>query len=322
MSLSDEPSVRARALSAVKSAIRPALKTAWWMVRLTVIVSFAVTVLQHFGAIARMAEILNPIFNLVGLPGESALVFISAYFVNIYSGIAVAVSLDISLRATTILAVMCLCAHNMIIETAVQKKTGSSAIRMVLLRTLAAFVSAFALNRLLPAETVINMIQQPVADLPIKDIAVKWLLLTGELAIRMFVLILSLNILQRLLSEFGIIRILSKLMRPVLKIFGLPAKTSFLWIVANVLGLAYGAAVMIEEAEQGKVSKRDIDLLNHHIAISHSNIEDIALFWAIGVGVWWMLIPRWILAAIAVWLRQFEMKYFTNSFVLNKFYHK
>jgi hypothetical protein len=296
-------SIKIRAVNAAKSAINPALKTTWWMVRLTVIVSLTVTILQYFGIITWLAKLLNPLFNLVGLPGESALVFISGYFVNIYSAIAVAVTLDISLRAVTILAVMCLCAHNMIIETTVQKKTGSSALQMVLLRTGAAFVSAFVLNWILPVNDIAAT-HSVSGTLTLSEITINWLVSTAGLVIKMSALILSLNILQRLLSEFGIIRILSKLLRPVLKIFGLPAKTSFLWIVANVLGLAYGAAVMIEEVEQGKVSKKDADLLNYHIAISHSNLEDISLFLAIGANLWWMLITRWILAAIVVWIRR------------------
>lgn len=302
--------VQNRVIAAVKSAIPTALKTAWWMIRLTLLVSFTVTVLQYLGVIGWLSTLLNPLFNLVGLPGESALVFISGYFVNIYSAIATAVTLDLSLRSITILAVMCLCAHNMIIETAVQKKTGSSATRMVFLRTLTAIVSAFALNLILPANNELaTTAAANTVNMSLTNIAVNWLKSTGMLVVKMFTLILSLNILQRLLAEFGVIRALSKILRPVLKVFGLPAKTSFLWIVANILGLAYGAAVMIEETEQGKISKEDADLLNHHIAISHSNLEDVSLFLSIGASLWWMLITRWVLAAIAVWLRRAEIKF-------------
>jgi len=277
------------------------------MARLTVLVSAAVSVLQYAGFIALLAEWLNPVFHLLGLPGEAALVFISGYFVNIYSSVAVAVTLDLDTRAITILAVMCLCAHNMIIETAVQKKTGSSMLRMTLLRTIAALVSGFVLNRLLSGGEAIHAVNSDAAAVPALGVFVyNWLNVTSRLLLKMFVLILSLNILQKLLSEFGVIRLLSIILRPVLLIFGLPLKTSFLWIVANILGLAYGAAVMMEEVEQGKVSKEDADLLNHHIAISHSNLEDVSLFLSIGAGLWWMLIPRWILAAIAVWLRRLE----------------
>ena len=61
---------------------------------------------------------------------------------------------------------------------------------------------------------------------------------------------------------------------------------SFLWIVANFLGLAYGAAVMIEETDQIKIAPRDVDLLNHHIGVSHSNLEDLLLFVVAGSLVW------------------------------------
>ena len=122
----------------------------------------------------------------------------------------------------------------------------------------------------------------------------------------MTVLIFSLSIMQKLLSEYGVIRFMAKGLRPVLAVFGLPAKTAFLWIVANILGLAYGAAVMIEESKSGKISKRDIDLLNTHIGISHSNFEDLFLVCSIG-GVWYIILfTRWVGSFILVWEQRLE----------------
>ena len=134
----------------------------------------------------------------------------------------------------------------------------------------------------------------------------EWAVSTGWVVVKMTVLIFSLAILQKLLSEFGVIRWISKFLKPVLAFFGLPARTSFLWIVANILGLAYGAAVMLEETESGHVNRRDIDLLNVHIAISHSNLEDLILLSSLG-GVWYiLLITRWIGSFILVWSLRFE----------------
>jgi hypothetical protein len=96
-------------------------------------------------------------------------------------------------------------------------------------------------------------------------------------------------------------------MRPVLAVFGLPAKTSFLWIVANTLGLAYGAAVMIDETESGKITKQDVDLLNHHIGISHSNLEDVILLASVGALAVWMLFSRWAFSFLLVWELRLEM---------------
>jgi hypothetical protein len=302
--------------NSIKNALPSALHTAWWVVKLTVGVSFAVTALDYLGVVKWFSQISTPVFTYIGLTGESALAYITGYFVNIYSAIAVVTTLDLSFRSITIIAVMCLCSHNMIIETAVQKKTGSSAVRMCILRTLAAFVSAFILNLVLPEQQASNAnIAQTAIDNNIIEILHVWGISTIKLVIRMVTIIILLTILQRILNELGIIKILSKILSPLLRVFGLPLKTSFLWIVANTLGLAYGAAVMLEETSQGKINKIETDLLNHHIAISHSNLEDVLLFAAIGASFWWMIIIRLALAFISVWIRRIEL-HFRHQYAL------
>ncbi|MDR1667078.1 MAG: nucleoside recognition protein [Bacteroidales bacterium] len=298
-------SIRRRFIDAARTGIRPAGRMMWWMAKLTVVVSASIAVLQYAGVITWLAEKLHPLFGVIGLPGESALIYLTAYFVNLYPAVAALVTLDLDLRAVSIMAVMCLCSHNMIIETAIQKKCGSSAVQMVALRTGAALVSAFLLNLILPAEPAASAVARVPVSLSLKETAINWMVSTSILLVKMGTIIFSLNVLQKVMVEFGIIRVLSKLFRPVLKIFGLPAGTSFLWIVANTLGLAYGAAVMTEETEQGKISKKDADLLNYHIAISHSNLEDVLLFFSVGANLWCMLLTRWALAAGVVWIRRF-----------------
>ncbi len=285
-----------------------ALRTAWWLIRITVIISFAVELLRYLGVVAWISKGLSPAFELVGLPGEASLAWITGYFVNVYSAIAVMASLHLDVRSMTILAVMVLCAHNMIVETTVQKKTGSSFWRMIAVRTLSAVILGFLLNIIMPASLSKEIIVagNTVQDLPALELLQAWALRMGKLILQMVIIIITLSVVQRLLAEFGVIRFLSKLLRPLLYIFGLPGKTSFLWIVANFLGLAYGAAVMIEETEQGKISQGDVDLLNHHIGVSHSNVEDLLLLYAAGGLFWWMLLPRVCWAIVLVWERRLE----------------
>ena len=300
--------VSQRALAVAKSAIPGALRTVWWMVRLTVMVSFGVEVLRYFGILYWMSESLSPLFGRVGLPGEAALAFISGYFVNVYAAVAVIDTLSLDGRTITILAVMILCAHNMLIESPVQQKCGSSLVRIFMVRTLGALALGYCLHLLLPGApdaTSSSPFVMP-GTLPLTEALKKWTIATLLLVIKMITLIISLSVLQRLLAEFGIIRLLSKLFRPLLVVFGLPARTSFLWIVANVLGLAYGAAIMIEETERGKISRGDADLLNHHIGVSHSNLEDLLLLYAAGAFFWCMLLSRWVLSIILVWERRLE----------------
>jgi hypothetical protein len=300
--------VRQRVVRSVKAVTPNALKTAWWLVRIMVIVTLAITFLKYFGVIAWMSWHLTPVFSWFGLPGEAALAYVSGYFVNCYSAVAVIASLHLDMRSITILSTMILCSHNMFLETAVQKKTGSSALRIVAVRTIPSFLLGWILNKVMPGQPM-----DYVADLgqaqqgALWPMLVDWFWSTLRIAIPMVTLVFSLTVIQRLLAEFGVIRYIAKFLKPVMRFFGLPARTAFLWIVANTLGLAYGAAVMIDEAATGKLSRRDIDLLNHHIGISHSNIEDLLLFVAVGGSLPWMLLSRWVMSWFLVWGRRLEI---------------
>ncbi len=302
-----ERSAKQRAINSVKEILPKTLKTCLWLIKITVLISLGIFFLRYLNILPWFSELISPVFNIVGLPGEAALAFVTGYFVNVYSAIAVIVTLHLDIRAITILSVMVLCAHNIITETAVQKKTGSSALRMVAIRTLSAFILGFVLNLIMPGEVASLYTQPSLANVPLINMAKEWFNSTISVVIKMTVLIFTLSVMQRLLSEFGVIRWISKFLRPILAVFGLPAKTSFLWIVANILGLAYGAAVMIDEYENGKVTKKDIDLLNHHIAVSHSNLEDVILLSSIGAMVLWLLFSRWFMAFLLVWELRLEM---------------
>ena len=123
----------------------------------------------------------------------------------------------------------------------------------------------------------------------------------SRLLVWMVVLIYMLNIIQRALYEFNLMDRISRFFSPLLTVFGLPKETSFLWIVANVIGLSYGSAAMLDEMDRGMISRRNIDLLNTHIGISHSNLEDLMLLSAVGGAWYWILLFRWGLVIILVW---------------------
>ncbi|NVN94968.1 MAG: hypothetical protein HXX18_06760 [Bacteroidetes bacterium] len=294
----------------LKTALPSAFKTVRWLLSLMIPISLLVTLLQYYGIISLAANLLNPLFYYLGLSGQCAFVFLTSIFLNIYSAIAVISSLSLSMREITIVALMCLISHNMIIETIIQSKTGSSGLKMVFIRLLSSIFGALVLNYLLPAESMkaftVQVIQNQHAGLllVIKDWGIKMFFL----ALKVVLFVSALMILQKVLEKSGIIEIISKVLSPLLKIMGLPIKTSFLWIVANVLGLAYGSAIMIDELEKGKLSKEENNLLNHHVAVSHSLLEDTLLFMTIGVSAFWITVPRILMAIFVVWMYKFWQK--------------
>lgn len=312
-----------RFFSALGKAWKPSLKTIRFLLSIMIPVSLGVLVLDKTGLLFRASRILDPLMHLMGLPGESSLVFLSAILLNIYSAIAVIGTLQLSLREITILAVMCLIAHNLIVESTVMKKTGSSVTKMVLLRIVTALVAAFILHYILPAGYGASNTPGASAELSappplhLEDIPLileLWALQTGKLMVKVIILVSLLMTVQKVMEEFGLLELLGNITGPFMRVLGLPPSTGFLWIVANIIGLAYGSAIMIERVELGKLSLSDGDLFNHHVGISHSLLEDTLLFMAIGVPLFWAVVPRFILAIVIVWLERGKRILLRKSF--------
>lgn len=309
---------KGKVLKCIKDILPSTTKTVVWILKITILVSLLIVFLRYFGILEWFSKTITPVFNHIGLPGEAALAYVSGYLVNVYAAISVALSIDMDVRALTIFSVMALCSHNMITETAVQKKTGTSAIRIVIVRTFSAFGLAFLLNKFLPGTPTSLVVGSNIDNRPLVEMLIAWVLPTFLLAIKIATIIYSLAIIQKLMAEYGVIRWISKFLKPVMLFFGLPARTSFLWIVANTLGLAYGAAIMIEESKSGKISNRDVNLLNTHISISHSNIEDMILLTSIG-GIWYVLLfSRWAASLLLVWELRLEY-YIKDKFIKKKY---
>ncbi|MBP5211105.1 MAG: nucleoside recognition protein [Bacteroidales bacterium] len=296
----------------IKEILPSTTKTCWWIVKLTVGVSAAMMLLKYFGILPIIADFVQPVFKWFGLPGDASLAYVSGYFVNVYSALAVIGTLDLTVRQITILGTMVLCSHSMILETAVIKKTGVSGTAIVIVRTLSAILLGVILNRILPPEDG-SLIAASAAETTQQEflpVFLEWLKSTLKLVVMMVAIIYSLNILQKLLKDFGIMEKISRFLRPVMMFFGLPPKTAFLWIVANLIGLGYGAAAMLDEIEHGSLQKDDIVLIDTHICVSHSNLEDLLLVTAMG-AVWYvMLLSRWALSFLLVWAVRLKKRVF------------
>lgn len=307
-----------RVRNCVKAVLPTTTKTCIWLIKLTVAVSFAMMLLRYFDLLPYVSKLISPAFKYIGLPGTAALAYLTGYFVNCYSGMAVLVTLGLDWRAITILSTMILCSHSMIVELAVLRKTGASVPRMIIIRTLGAFLLAWVLNRILPggSEAMADALAEP-NQLPFIQLLKEWAISTVKLVLLMVVIIYALNILQRLLGEFGIMKFVAGILSPLMIFFGIPRQCAFMWLVANVVGLSYGAAAMLDEVARGGVTKRDLLLLDSHIAVCHSNVEDLILFSALG-GVWWiMLLIRMALAFVLVWEHRFEF-YLKDKFFAKK----
>ncbi|OHD81170.1 MAG: hypothetical protein A3J97_11990 [Spirochaetes bacterium RIFOXYC1_FULL_54_7] len=305
----------ARLLSTTLTALLAGLKTTLYLARIMIPVSLAAALLNWTGLLMLLAGLLAPVMKVLGLPGEAALVLVSSVLLNVYSAIAVIETLSLSTREITILAIMTVVAHNLPIETAVMKKAGSSAMKMIVLRLGWALALGFAFNLVLPMDDATGTaLVVELAKPGFLGMIGSWGLSTLGLMAKILLLVCGIMIAQRLMEEFKVTYFLSRLLSPLMRVFGLGDETSFLWIVVNVAGYAYGAAVIMDRVKTGKMKLRDADLFNHHASLSHSLFEDTALYLAIGVPLFWLIVPRLVAATVVVWIERIRWHRFRRSF--------
>ncbi|MCR5850961.1 MAG: nucleoside recognition domain-containing protein [Bacteroidaceae bacterium] len=291
--------------SIIKDSLRPAVKTTSWLLKIMIPISLSVCLLQYYGVIAWCAQWLNPLFCHIGLPGASSIAFLTGATVTTYAALAVMMTMELTLRQATIIAIMVLICHALPLECTVVKKVGSRPIRMGLLRIAGALLAAMYQNLVLPEMSEpFSALSLSDSDTSIWQVLQGWLMSSLKLSAMIFAIIYALMFIQRLMERYGLMQKLVRPLSPIMVLFGLPPSAAYLWLVGNVLGISYGSAVMIQLEEEGKISLEEADEVNYHLIMNHSMLEDTLVFATAGVSAIWILTTRLLFALILVWSRK------------------
>ena len=287
-----------------KQAVPASWKSTRWLLKLMIPISLAVTLMQHFGILAWIATWINPMFVHFGLPGESAVAFISGAAAGTYAGLAVMMSIPLTMKQASILALMIALCHALPMECAVNKKTGSSFWNMAVIRIVMALLCAFTLNLLLPEIAGKYIYLGAEADSSLAEVTTTWVLSQVKMSLMVMLIIFTLMVVQRMLEAYRLLDSLSRLLSPLMLFFGLPRHASYMWLVGNVLGISYGSAVMSELEEKGLVTKDEANDVNYHLIMNHSMLEDTIVFAATGISAILLITTRVSFALLLVWGRK------------------
>ena len=287
-----------------KQAVPASWKSTRWLLKLMIPISLAVTLMQHFGILAWIATWINPMFVHFGLPGESAVAFISGAAAGTYAGLAVMMSIPLTMKQASILALMIALCHALPMECAVNKKTGSSFWNMAVIRIVMALLCAFTLNLLLPEIAGKYIYLGAEADSSLAEVTTTWVWSQVKMSLMVMLIIFTLMVVQRMLEAYRLLDSLSRLLSPLMLFFGLPRHASYMWLVGNVLGISYGSAVMLELEEKGLVTKDEANDVNYHLIMNHSMLEDTIVFAATGISAILLITTRVSFALLLVWGRK------------------
>ena len=189
--------------------------------KLMIPIIIVIKILEHFGLVMLLSEWLQPVMQLVGLPGEMGLVWATTLVTNLYGGLVVYASLasevDMTVAQVTIISSMMLIAHALPVEARIAQKAGVNITLTVSLRFGMAVLFGIIFNQIYLAG---DWLQQPSQLLwtpdPVDGSILAWLqdqvITLGLIYLIVLVLVLFLDLLKRA----GVIQLINNLLRPVL----------------------------------------------------------------------------------------------------------
>lgn len=293
-----------------QTSITTGLKKGWrglvWLLKILIPVSFFTAFLVHFNLLGYLDFLLEPLMRLMHLPASAAVVLIIGLFTGIYGTVAALSVMSFSMDHMTLIAIFTLISHNIIQEGLVQANSGIRFFTAAAFRLVMAFVVTFICAKLMGAgiDTTAAAAAQirEAAPGPIGPMLVGWAADTGWLCLQILCILMPLMVLLELAKTFHLIEGVTRVFSPVVALLGLDRSCAMLWMTAAVFGLAYGSAVIVEEAGTGNYDPESLKKLHLSIGVNHAMIEDPALFLPLGISVFWLWVPRFVAAMAVVWL--------------------
>ena len=201
-----------------------------------------VRVLEVSGLIPWLSMPMRPVMDLIGLPAELSLAWISCVLVSMYSGLMVLISLapqlpELTVAQMTVFGVLVLIAHSLVLEVRIAGQCGVSMRFQFFLRLCSGILAAFLLHLVLDG---FHLLQHKAVFLLAAEESAgwgEWLLQQTKTLAQMYVIICAVMLLQRFLDAFRISDLLGRLLGPVLREILRPFFQSAVWkkipIVSN-----------------------------------------------------------------------------------------
>ena len=269
-------------------------KVALGIFRFLIPIVVIVKILEESGLIPWLSLPMQPVMNLVGLPAELSLAWISCILVSMYSGLMVLISLapqlpELSVAQMTVFGVLVLIAHSLILEVRIAGQCGVSMPFQFFLRLFSGIFAAFLLHRLLDS---LGLFQEKATILLAAEATASWgdwCLQQIKTLAQMYVIICAVMLLQKFLDAFHISDWMARLLGPVLRLLGISPKAVSIIIIGFTMGLLYGSGILIKSAQEGSLTPRDALCSISLLGLAHSLIEDTILLALLGGSLWGLL---------------------------------
>lgn len=269
----------------------------------------AVTILKYTPVIRVFAEFMAPLMKHFGLPGEAALAVILGNLINLYAGLGAITALRITTPQLTVLSLMLLLSHSQILETAVFFQIRAKWWLLWFIRLVLSLLAGVGLSRLTvvggptgaaDAARLAEMAQTRFVG--IGPAMAGWARGLADTGIKMLLVLVAIFVFLELARRYGILTTILRAVGSVTRFIGLKPEAGMPWLAGNVFGIVFGAGVVIETVREGRLDSKQVTLVATFLALCHGLFEDTAIFIVLGADIFWILVPRIVLAVAVTWV--------------------
>lgn len=265
------------------------------------------------GVIDTLGALAGPTMLPVGLPPELGVAWVACLLVGPPAAIAAMTILEgpLTVAQVSIFATMMLIAHALPVESAIVARAqnadgrGRPFWRAFWVNVALRLGGAYAFG--IPAYVILSMTGWMAEPVDLSHLTggeaqgwAEWLVSAATLLLTILAIILALLVLLDAMEWVGITATLKRAMRPVLGAAGVGERTIPLVTIGTLLGITYGAGLIIREVESGAIPPSERGPALAWLSLSHSVIEDTGLMLVIGASMWVTLGARLAFTLAAV----------------------
>jgi len=280
--------------SILRKSLQASLRSAALILKLVIPLYMLADLLLYFDLLRYISFLFEPVTSFLQLPAEAAMALAGGMLINLYAAVAFAAPLGLTPYQWTVLAIFLGVCHSLIVESAIMRKLGIAYFYTIPLRIGMAFITVLPLM-LIPREffgTAVEASSHTLQTYPsFAAMLLASLRKSSLLAIKIILLISVIIFIMDLVKS-------TKWMQA----YAQKVNTSFSVIVGQMLGITYGAGVLINEAKSSSLNREEILFVATFLMVSHSVLEDALLFVIFGANYWLIVGIRLVMAFIVSYL--------------------
>jgi hypothetical protein len=282
--------------TSLRKGMMVGLKTTWTFGKIIFPVTLIVAILKHTPVLPWVIDLIAPLMGMIGLSGDAAIPLVIGNFLNLYAAIGAILTLDLTVKEVFIVAVMLSFSHNMFIESSVALTVGVKLWIVLIVRFGLALLSAFTINLVWHEGSELadyGFVSTDEGNISgFWNVLIEGLQTAGTGIIQLAIIVIPLMVVIQIFKDLKWLDVFSRWVAPITTRLGMKENTSTTLAAGLLLGLAYGAGVMIQAVKEDGVSTKDVTLAFIFLMACHAVVEDTLIFMPLGIPILPLLFIR------------------------------